>query len=352
MSNATSPLSGLSPTATKLLGIALALGLIVGIGVVVAKSMTSSDAVTKNYGNQKLWKEASDRARSETVQMFEEKRTLKEVLQNLADCRLDVAQRQGTDKAEEFGKPRPSWGEWVAGQEQRDQCEYRIIVYSGLDESDELLGTDPRLNNAKDALGERTPMSKRYEVGRILCQEKYDNLKSEDETPDFQPCEFSDIVADGVREGFNMKTGPLKGYRSLGRIPGREEPLELTGSVFTGEEPKDDEAGGAWVHTRSDYIPLIMDHVGNIQKAILEVTPDEDPDAIERITLLASGVWWLFHAMPYKRGSAGIVEWYLESALQHFGVNLGIRKGGMDLQAFSMSEKEFTEKFKTFFDNG
>ncbi len=53
--------------------------------------------------------------------------------------------------------------------------------------------------------------------------------------------------------------------------------------------------------------------------------------------------------MPYERGSASIVEWYVEGMLSHFNMKIGGRSTPLDLPAFRMSEKDYAAAFRSFF---
>jgi hypothetical protein len=282
------------------------------------------------YGNQQTWADEATKVKSRAIGMLNEGAPFGDLLGYLSEERGRIAKLQETEFAADFGKPRLDWKENFRNKGESESTIEAMENHRGK-------------SGAALYYGVRTAMVDRYLADGKKSLELLNNKMPN--------TGFRKISTDGenLSTGKLAATGKFIGYSSIGTIDGEE--IELTGSLFGKvADDKGIKTAGIWVHTTPEKIPRITGHVGELHQQLLEIEGSSDRDTLRRLKLLASAAWWMCHAMPYVRGSASIVEWYIESVSASRDLKLGKRKSMLDLLAFRMSEAEFVEAFPTFFE--
>lgn len=316
-------------------------------------SPTSSgpDAATTTYGNQQLWQERVAMARQTATRMIAAGMPFEDIFQFLGTLRQQTAVDQSTSGAREFGKPRLPWRDALRQDDPRNAGDY-------IEHYQTTYGEDAGI-----VRGEKTPMGERYAAAGRQALASLSSGAIKLDGSDFARLEVEGRLAATLQTP-SLVGRRLTGFRSLGRIG--DETIPLTGSVFvgTGEAESAPEPLGMWLHTPPENIPKILAHVGELHASLFPtVADDSDTPAKGAISVAPSGLdgeirlarvgemaWWLCHAMPHVRGSASIIEWYIESVLDQCGVSLGKRKEPIDLAAFRISKDDFVRGFRAFFD--
>ena len=316
-----------------------------------AAALPKSDETAKAYGNQEVWQEQSTNAKTAMGKMMAAGFDFRSIMQFAQGSRQEIANLQKTPGAEEFGDPRLPWDAALRKQDPKNAREY-IDYYT------ETYGAD----GAKIVRGVKTPMGERYAKGGADCLAAFQSGQMKLDGVNFAPCTVPGNLA-ATPQSDSLRGRDLIGYRSLGRIG--DKTIELTASVFVSPDASGSDASGKaaaapigiWLHTPAENIPPILDHVADLHAQLFPPKTGEDGAVVAEgatdegvaIDLAARMAWWLTQAMPTVRGSASLVEWYVEAALAQCKVALGKPAVSLDQTAFRMSEEEFVRNFASFF---
>lgn len=104
----------------------------------------------------------------------------------------------------------------------------------------------------------------------------------------------------------------------------------------------------AWLHTRPELIPRILAHA----ESVFARATDPQASPAETTKAIAELHWWLAHAMPYERGSAGISDMVAKSLfeLREMEVAPWRRGGAPDLRAMINSLPVFVDLYPRLFE--
>ena len=100
------------------------------------------------------------------------------------------------------------------------------------------------------------------------------------------------------------------------------------------------DANTSWAHTPPSLVGVVLDEA--------EVWHSELLTGHDSIKIHALGMvtWHVCNAMPYKRGSAAVAEWYNLAAIRAFGLQLGPRVGMIDLPAFRIDASRYANNYE------
>ncbi|HTE47622.1 MAG TPA: hypothetical protein VK636_20435 [Gemmatimonadaceae bacterium] len=227
------------------------------------------------------------------------RRTLREILTYLAGKRKKVADKQEDAHAPEFGAL-------------RENHVHEAVVLAGPHASSRAHMAAYGHVSSKTEITARYP-AERTEVTQTMANPERLRSASIIRAPD-------NAQNAGEVVGYHMKT---------------PSGTKVTATAAAGIL----DANASWAHTPPSLVGVVLDEA--------EVWHGELLTGHNSIKVHALGMvtWHVCNAMPYRRGSAAVAEWYNLAAIRAFDLDLGQRGGFLDLPAFRIDAVRYANNY-------
>lgn len=133
---------------------------------------------------------------------------------------------------------------------------------------------------------------------------------------------------------------------------------EEEGLILTGSMVGIDKFGGemiGWVYVDAPTALACIQKAESCARRVMSdsSTMRTDETLLRRLRDIAQVHWWIANAIPFSGGTAGIADMACKTLLRYSGIKISTWKPGIapDMEAFLVPLKEFTEKYKYFFES-
>lgn len=258
-----------------------------------------------------------DAAVTEAAQMMLKKKwgglgkrkTLREILTLLAGKRRTVASQQEDAAAMEFGAIRDNHPHELDALMNATTAREKMSAYGYVSSRTEITGRYP---------------TEVQEVADVIANPGRLRSASIIRGPDT-------VAGPGIVAG----PGPVLGYHM--KTPSG---TKVTATASAGIL----DANLSWAHTPPSLVGVVLDEAEVWHSQLLTGAD------IIKVHALGMVTWHVCNAMPYKRGSAAVAEWYNLAAISAFGLQLGNRAGFIDLPAFRIDAARYAGNYKDVYE--
>lgn len=259
---------------------------------------------------QAIFDGGRDAAVAEAVRMMSNRkwgglggrRTLREILTYLAGKRKKVADKQEDAAAFEFGALRQNHAQEIPALANANTTREKMSAYGYVSSRTEITGRYP---------------DESREVAAAMANPGRLRSASIIRAPDANGVQ-------GAVVGYHMKT---------------PSGTKVTATASAGIL----DANASWAHTPASLVGVVLDEAEVWHSELLT------GHASIKIHALGMVTWHVCNAMPYKRGSAAVAEWYNLAAIRAFDLDLGQRGGFIDLPAFRIDAVRYANNYEQIY---